>query len=506
MRAIVLGSLSIVIASAAAAACGSNGAQGPAGPAGEAGAPGATGATGPQGPPGATGPGSDGGPGMMDATMPTDGPSGSDAPVSNPIPATLSQHAQIGLASAPVPLALAGKTPAELEQIGQGAYIVSTQAICADCHSKSPAPTDYLAGGVVIPLGPMLSVVSRNLTPDPASGLKDTVDQYIQATRNGTDTLNGNSALLVHPWQYQRWMGTDDLEAIYSYLRAVPAISNTYAQDMKPMAPAEPFPGVYNEGAVVRPLPPERDFMDASVPDPNHILRGTAVDPLGVTPPTDPAQAALFGRGSYIVNAIVGCSACHTHPDRNYMSPTQAVNTAGFLAGGTVFGAGPLAPLVGAVRSTSANLTGQNHGLFNRPDISFQMFLTIMTEGIHAEDAVDGGVPTPIAFPMPWTEFRHMGVDDLEALYTYLRWVAQNAPVTGAADVIQQSVARYCTSASMCAPGETCNMGTSECVGRPCTTITTTPSPECDTCQTCTGNVCTAPGMADPCVLTAEQL
>src|SRR6516225_10099515 len=102
MRAIVLGSLSIVIASA----------------------------TGAQGPPGATGPGADGGPGMMDATMPTDGPSGSDAPVSNPIPPTLSQHAQIGLASAPVPLALAGKTPAQLEQIGQGAYIVATQGAC----------------------------------------------------------------------------------------------------------------------------------------------------------------------------------------------------------------------------------------------------------------------------------------------------------------------------------------------------------------------------------------
>jgi hypothetical protein len=501
MRAIVLGAVSIVTAFVASAACtGSDGAQGPAGAPGEAGAPGATGATGPQGPPGATGPGADGGPGMMDAT--TDGPTGSDAGPSNPVIASLSQHAQIGLASAPVPLNLAGKTAAELEQIGQGAYIVATQAACPDCHSKSPAPNDYLSGGVVIPLGPMASVVTRNLTPDPATGLKDTFGQFIQATRNGTDTLNLGNGLLLHPWQYERWMGTDDLEALYAYLKVIPPISNTYAQDMKGMVPTEPFPGVYNEGAVVRPLPPEFDFMDAAVPDPNHILRGTAVDPIGVTPPSDPAQAALFGRGSYIINAIVGCPLCHSHPDRDYTSPTQAVITPNFLAGGTVFGAGPLAPLVGAVRTTSANLVGQNHGVFNKPNMSFQVFLTMITEGIHAEDAVaDGGAPAPIAFPMPWTEFRHMGVDDLEAIYTYLSWIAKNAPTTGAADVPSQLPARYCAAAAMCQPGETCNMTTNECEGRACMA----PS-DCDTCQTCTNNVCTAPAPTDPCVLSAETL
>jgi hypothetical protein len=460
---------------------------------------------------------------MMDATT-GDAPSGGDAapPPNNPIPVTLSQHAQIGLASAPVPLALAGKTADELEQIGQGAYIVATQGACPDCHSKSPAPTDYLSGGVVIPLGPNLSVVSRNLTPDPATGLKDSVGQYIQATRNGTDTLNQGNALLVHPWQYQRWMGTDDLEAIYAYLKVIPPISNTYAQDMKPPIPAEPFPGIYNEGAVVRPLPPEVDFMDASVPDPNHILRGTAIDPLAVTPPADPAQAALFGRGSYIVNAVVGCPECHTHPDRVMGSPTQAVNTPAYLAGGTVFLAGPLAPIVGVVRSTSANLIGGTHGLFARPEcttgsapgtcVSFQIFLQIITEGIHAEDAVaEGGAPALLAFPMPWTEFRHMGVDDLEALYTYLRWLGQNGNITG--DLPAQLPARYCSAAAMCNAGETCNMATNECVGRPCVTNTTspdggaaTPSPECDTCQSCTANVCTAPAATDPCVLFAEQL
>lgn len=220
-----------------------------------------------------------------------------------------------------------------------------------------------------------------------------------------------------------------------------------------------------------------------------------------MTPPTDADQSALFGRGSYLVNAVIGCPACHTHPDRDYTSATQAVNTTAFLAGGTVFASGSLAPLVGVVRSTSANLTGKNNGFFNSQFMSFTLFLTAIEQGNHADDALDGGVARPLAWPMPWTEFRNMGVDNLEAIYTYLRYVAQNAPTTGASDTDAQLAARYCTAASNCNPGETCNAATNECVGGPCTDDS-----DCDTCQTCNTGVCTAPTASSMCVLTAEQL
>ena len=238
--------------------------------------------------------------------------------------------------------------------------------------------------------------------------------------------------------------------------------------------------------------------MDASVPDPNHILRGTAVNPVAVTPPDDPTQAALFGRGSYIVNAVVGCSNCHTFPDRD--RTTQAVNTASFMTGGAVFAAGPLAPVVGAVRTTSANLVG-THGFFNNPNISFQMFLTAITEGIHAETRpADAGAAPALGFPMPWTEFRNMGVDDLEAVYTYFRSIAQHATTTGTSDVKQQLPARYCASAANCNAGETC-AATNECTGGACSDDS-----DCGTCQTCVSSVCTAPAANSACVLGAEQL
>jgi hypothetical protein len=422
---------------------------------------------------------------------------------------TLSAHAQIGLAAAPVALSLAGKTTAQLEQIGQGSYIVNTQASCPDCHSS---PTGgYLAGGVTFPIGPGASVVTRNLTPDPTTGLTDSLGQYIQATRNGTDILNGNSSLIAHPWPYERWMGTDDLTAIYSYLKVIPAVKNDPGMDKKPMLQGTTFPGYYNEGAVARQLPPEVDSNEAAVPDPGHVLRGTAIVPLDVAPPDDPTQAALYGRGSYLINAVIGCPNCHTHPDRvgdaaNPLLYPVSVNTGAYLMGGAVYIAGPLAPIVGVVRSTTANLAGSQHGFFAQPDLTFTVFLQLITEGVHADEiTADSGAPRPLAWPMPYKFFGKMGLDDLEALYTYLRWIATHAGNTGAADVVQQEAARYCAKTADCntAAGETCfitgDAGTGgECVGKSCSQDS-----DCDTCQTCSGapsGTCVAPASGSACV------
>jgi hypothetical protein len=498
MRASVFGAVAIGMAVAIAAACGSTGAQGPAGPAGEAGV---IGATGPAGPPGEAGP--QGQPGISfdagDAKGSTQG---------NPICVGLSDHACIGLTETPVPLSITGKTLPQLEQIGEGAYIVATQAICTDCHSPTPSPSDYLKGGLVIPLGPSLSIVSRNLTPDPATGLKDTLGQFINAERTGADTLNSNEELILHPWQNHRWMSTSDLTAVYSFLRVIPAISNTYAQDMKPPLPPVPFPGVYNEGAVTRPLPPEYDSNDAAVPDPGFILRGTAIDPLAVTPPSDPTTAALFGRGSYLVNGVIGCSGCHSNPDRS-MSPPYNVNTPTFLSGGVVIASGSLASTVRVVRVTTANLIGKTNGFFNEPGMSFSTFLATITQGVHADDPPnDAGMQPPLSWPMPWTEFRNMGLDDLEAVYTYLSWIAQNGNITQN-DVEHQGAARYCASTTDCYSGESCNTPTNECYGGPCNT-----DADCGTCQTCSSDdggaspgTCVAPDPAtSTCVQMALQL
>ncbi len=66
---------------------------------------------------------------------------------------------------------------------------------------------------------------------------------------------------------------------------------------------------------------------------------------------------------------------------------------------------------------TTANLIGAQHGFFSEPTMSFSTFLTTIVQGIHADEENKAGVAPPLAFPMPWTEFKNMGLDDLEAVY-----------------------------------------------------------------------------------------
>jgi hypothetical protein len=444
------------------AAC--SGSDGAAGAAGAAGAPGAAGAAGAVGPAGGTGDG--GTAGTADAA---------------PFLLALTERAQRGLAISPVPLAIAGKTPAQIEQIGIGSYIVNAAAACGDCHS--PAPDKYLAGGVTIPLDPTNFVVTRNLTPDPTTGLKDTEGQYIQAERTGTDILNVGKALLVHPWQNERWQSTSDLKSIYAFLRAIPAITNPYAADTKPTLPGLAFPTSYDEGEISRVLPPEVDAMGQPVPDPESVLRGLAIVPLDIPPPASASDLALYGRGSYLVNAIGACANCHTNPAR-LQNATQSINTAKMLTGGQVFPAGPAAPIVKVQRSMSANLVGKTNGFFNQPGVTFQVFLQTITMGVHG-DELGGATPArPLAFPMPYRTFRNLTLGDLEAIYTYMHHVATTASFTGAGvDHVTLPAARYCAANADCTGlNETCDTTAKECVGRTCATAS-----DCDVCQKCSG-------------------
>src|SRR5262249_25184885 len=145
----------------------------------------------------------------------------------------VSETAKRGLDASPVPLNLTGKTSAQIEQIGQGSYLVNAVADCSGCHSGNPP--QFLSGGAPFPLGPGAVVWSRNLTPDTATGMTLTEDQFIKVMRTGADFRPGaeGQALIVMPWYYFRWFGIDDLKAIYAYLKVIPAASNVVPPDMK---------------------------------------------------------------------------------------------------------------------------------------------------------------------------------------------------------------------------------------------------------------------------------
>jgi mono/diheme cytochrome c family protein len=423
----------------------------------------------------------------------------------------VSATAQKGLAISPVPVNLAGLTATEAELVGNGSYIVNALADCAACHGQAPQP--FLGGGLTFggPQAPF-TVTARNLTPDPTAGLRLTEAQFLAVMRTGADFKSApdggtpTSTLVVMPWLTFRWMSTDDIRSIYWYLKSIPPVSNVVAADTKTTPPPGNAPTAYTAGnqTTPAPLPPESapTGPDASspVPDPGNVLRGLALDPLSqvTTSGMDAATLALFGRGSYLVNAISDCSGCHTNIDN---AQTGAVDTAAYLTGGQVFDynvlglPAPAQKAIGYVRAASANLEGATHGFFQKPNVDFRVFLTLITEGIHAEDPK----PAPLATPMPWPFFRNMTIDDLEAIYTYMNRVATQygTTLTGTADKVVPDPAIYCDATTPCPTGMTCSATSAgmpgECLSQICTQATV--ASDCAVCQTCsaaTGGTCQA--------------
>lgn len=448
--------------------CGEDGSPGATGQPGSVGAKGDRGDPGDPGPKGDPGGGGGGGPGS----------------------ASLSERALRGFAIAPVPLATDGLSAAQLEQVGLGSYIVNAMAACNDCHQtqQDNGPPFYLGGGVVFPLdGAGSQVVARNLTPDKTTGLKLTEDQFVETMQTGKDHTNAGEALLVMPWFGYRWMHPNELRAIYAYLMTIPPVPNAVAADVKgPFAAATPvpLPASYDEGEVARAMP------SADLPDPDDVVRGYAIQPLaeaaGVAQLSPEAQA-LYGRGSYIVNAVASCNDCHTNPMRNFAPGPDylKINTDQYLAGGGVFAVpAGLDALSGYTRTMSANLTGQSNAF----SVSLGVFLATLTQGTHADDAD----AMPLGFPMPWQAYGQMTLDDLTAVYTYVMSVPRR---TGANDKVTQDPARYCDANVPCEAGETCEPTTHECVGGACSG-----DGDCGACQTCTAGACAAPASGSPCL------
>ncbi len=398
----------------------------------------------------------------------------------------VSALAKHGLDISPVAPNLVGLTGDQIEQIGQGSYLVNAVADCAGCHNDpaGTAPGNFLAGGNVFPVGAGTFVTSRNLTSDKTTGMKLTEAQFIEVFRTGKDfaipaDAGAAEALLVMPWESFRWMSTGDIKAIYAYLKAIPAAVPTLPiKDNKGVSPQPvPYTGQYADGQIARTLPPEDDGQGGAVPDPGSVLRGLAVDAIDNTkaiqaPP--PGEVGQYGRGAYLVNAVADCSGCHTNPER----VSGKVNVAQYMTGGRVFPTpGPLQPLLKTARVMSANLLGPN-GFFVTADLP--IFLASITQGVHADDPPP---QAPLGFPMPARVFRNMTIGDLEAVYTYMRQVATAVP-GGRTDKQIRPTALYCASDADCGGvAGACDLPNKECTQKTCGS-----NADCPVCQTCTGS------------------
>lgn len=137
-----------------------------------------------------------------------------------------------GLAISPVRLNLKNR---DRRLVGIGSYIVNAQSACTQCHTAPPYQSGgdpfqgqrekdnkahFLAGGLAF--GPF---VSPNITPDidgKPAGLSR--PEFLRILRTGMteDHPQLGPLLQVMPWPAYSDLRTQELNAIYEYLRAIP--------------------------------------------------------------------------------------------------------------------------------------------------------------------------------------------------------------------------------------------------------------------------------------------
>jgi mono/diheme cytochrome c family protein len=161
-------------------------------------------------------------------------------------------------------------TAAQPDKVARGKYLV-TIAGCNDCHTpwkpgpNGPAPdmTRMLSGhpetmalppAPQLPPGPWLVTAAgtntawsgpwgvsftANLTPDPETGLgRWTLRNFVDTIRSGRHMGRGRQILPPMPTPMYKHMTDGDLEAVYTYLRSIPAISNRVPEPLPPTAPS----------------------------------------------------------------------------------------------------------------------------------------------------------------------------------------------------------------------------------------------------------------------------
>ena len=274
---------------------------------------------------------------------------------------------------APYPKVTASSDSAVIER---GRYIVRTLAPCASCHGDPNQREAYangadtpLIGGYVFEIPPG-KFYTRNLTPDPETGLGNVSDSAIaRALRYGV----GHDGRALLPFMEMQGLSDDDLTAVVSYLRVQPPVRNQ--------------------------VPPHYFNLLGKV------VKATALSkPIGPSapPPAQSPRGASVETGRYLAESVSLCWACHTK--RSQM--TGAITGPRF--GGTT----------GFTESDDAERSWSPPNITSDPETGR---LAQMSEDQFVARFRQGR--TLPGSPMPWQAFSRLAEDDLRAIYRYLKTV-----------------------------------------------------------------------------------
>jgi hypothetical protein len=112
------------------------------------------------------------------------------------------------------------------KEVERGEFLVRLGG-CETCHTPADSsgylPHMEFAGGSVFSHDKE-SAASSNLTPDPSGLAYYTKKTFVDTLRTGR--VGARPLFSAMPWLFYRELSTEDLEAIFAYLRAIPPVSH----------------------------------------------------------------------------------------------------------------------------------------------------------------------------------------------------------------------------------------------------------------------------------------
>ena len=265
-------------------------------------------------------------------------------------------------------------------QLQRGAYLARV-GDCMACHTTRGGQPYAGGRGIATPFG---EVVSPNITPDTQTGIGAwSADDFWRAMHNGRGR-DGRFLYPVFPYPSYTKVSREDSDAIYAWLRTVPAVQQQSREH------ALRFP--YNQRWLLagwRAL----------------YFRPGLYEPVADKP-------AQWNRGAYLVQGLGHCAACHT--SRNALGATSA---GGDLAGGLIPITNWYAPAL-----TPDAATGL--GDWQVADLA-----ALLKTGVSERGAVYGPMAEVVQ-----QSLQYLSNDDVEAMAVYLKSLPQHgiAPVAQA--------------------------------------------------------------------------
>lgn len=282
---------------------------------------------------------------------------------------------------APAPDLHASSDPAV---VARGRYLATGPAHCTECHGSSFASFQQfyegddhpiaLIGGYRFALGPLGTLYSKNLTPDPDTGIGRYSDpQIARMLRHGVRPSGEASIPLLMPFGN---MSDEDIVAILSFLRAQPAVRNPVPENEWTFL-----------GRVMRTL--------VSAAKPNMDVHPAR---------TAPSEQPTIARGEYLARSVANCGGCHTS-----FNEMTGVSTAPTFSGGNVMEPAAQEDADPSLWFKPPNIRPrEGSALMKFPDRA-TFVARFKVGGRHYAGS-----------PMPWEAFSRMSAEDVGALYEFL--------------------------------------------------------------------------------------